>query len=157
MTTKLLRRQALAIFKAALAAADPADAVARHLQRRNCGRYRNIYVIGAGKAGASMAQATERVLGSRITAGLVNVKDGHVARLRRIELNQCGHPMPDARGVAGAERMVQIAASASGDDLVLCLISGGGSALLPLPAEPVTLAEKQATTRLLLACGANIH
>ena len=157
MTVKLLRRRALAIFKAALAAADPADAVTRHLKRMDFTRYPNIYVIGAGKAGASMAQAAEHVLGRRITAGLINVKDGHVARLRRIELNECGHPMPDARGVAGAQRIAQIAASAGKDDLVVCLISGGGSALLPLPAEGITLEEKQATTRLLLACGANIH
>src|SRR5205807_3250148 len=154
---KLLRRQALAIFKAALAAADPAAAVTRHLKRLNLSRYRNIYAIGAGKAGASMAQAAERTLGRAITAGLVNVKDGHMARLRRIELNQCGHPMPDARGVAGAERVAQIAAGARQDDLVVCLISGGASALLPLPAAPITLQENQAATGLLLACGGNIH
>jgi hydroxypyruvate reductase len=104
-----------------------------------------------------MAHAAERVLGKRITAGLVNVKDGHLAKLRRIELNECGHPVPDARGVSGAERIARIARSAGEDDLVLCLISGGASALLPLPAAPVTLEEKQAVTRLLLNCGANIH
>src|ERR1041385_4546989 len=108
MTNKVLRRHALAIFRAALAAADPADGVARHLRRRDLSRYRNIYVVGAGKAGASMAQAAERVLGRRITAGLVNVKDGHVARLRRIELNECGHPVPDERGVEGAARIASI-------------------------------------------------
>src|SRR5947199_6773383 len=131
--TRGLRRQARTIFQAALAAADPADAVARHLSRRDLSRYRNIYVTGAGKAGASMAQAAERVLGRRITAGLINVKDGHVARLRRIALNECGHPVPDARGVAGAARIADIAAAAQRDDLVICLVSGGGSALLPLP------------------------
>ena len=157
MTVPQLRRHARSIFQAALAAADPAGAVARHLQRLNVSRYRHIYVIGAGKAGASMAQAAERVLGRGVATGLLNVKYGHVAPLRRIELNECGHPMPDARGVAGAERIAQIAAAAGKDDLVLCLISGGGSALLPLPAEGITLEEKQATTRLLLACGANIH
>jgi hydroxypyruvate reductase len=163
MSTGILRRHALAIFKAALAAADPADAVTRHLRRRDLGRYSNIYVIGAGKAGASMAHAAERVLGRQITAGLVNVKDGPASSLRkslrasRIELNQSGHPVPDARGVAGAERIAQIAAAAQKDDLVVCLISGGASALMPLPAAGITLEEKQATTRLLLACGANIH
>ena len=156
MTTKTLRRHALSIFRASLAAADPAGAVARHLARRNFDRFRHIYVIGAGKAGASMAQAAERVLGRRITAGLINVKDGHLAPLRRIELNQCGHPVPDERGAAGSVRIAQIAA-AGRDDLVLCLVSGGASALLPLPAEGITLEEKQATTRLLLACGATIH
>jgi len=152
-----LRKDARAIFRAALDAADPAEAVARHLARGNFTRFRNIYVIGTGKAGASMAQAAERVLGRRITAGLVNVKYGHVARLRRIELNECGHPVPDARGVAGAGRIAEIARRAGKDDLVVCLISGGGSALLPLPAAPITLDEIQAVTRLLLNCGANIH
>src|SRR5258706_13850013 len=122
MTARLLRRHALTIFKAALAAADPADAVERHLKLRDLSRYRNVYVIGAGKAGASMAQAAERILGRRITAGLVNVKGGHVARLRRIELNRCGHPVPDERGVAGASRIAAIASAAQKDDLVICLI-----------------------------------
>ena len=155
--TSLLRKQALSIFRAALAAADPSKAVAGRLERLDFARFRNIYVIGAGKAGASMAQAAERILGRRITAGLVNVKYGHVAKLRRIELNECGHPVPDERGVAGAERIAGIASAAQKDDLVLCLISGGGSALLPLPAAPITLEEKQSVTRLLLACGAGIH
>jgi glycerate 2-kinase len=157
MGSKGLRRHALAIFRAALAAADPAGAVERHLSKWEASRFRNIYVIGAGKAGASMAQAAERVLGRRITGGLINVKYGHVARLRRIELNECGHPVPDERGVAGAARIAQIAADAQKDDAVVCLISGGGSALMPLPAAPITLEEKQSVTRLLLACGANIH
>lgn len=104
-----------------------------------------------------MAAAAERVLGRRITAGLVNVKYGHVAKLRRIELNECGHPIPDERGVAGAERIATLAAKAQRDDLVVCLISGGASALLPLPAAPITLEEKQEVTRLLLASGADIH
>ena len=155
--TAQLRRDARAIFKASLAAADPAGAVARQLERLDAGRYRNIYVIGAGKAGASMAQAAERVLGKRITAGLLNVKHGHVAKLRRIELNECGHPVPDERGVAGARRIAAIAEAAGKDDLVVCLVSGGASALMPFPADPVTLEEKQAVTKLLLACGADIH
>lgn len=159
MTTanRMLRRHALAIFGAALKAADPAGAVLHYFARRNLSRFRNIYVVGAGKAGASMARATERALGSRITAGLINVKDGHVVKLRRIELNECGHPVPDARGVAGAERIAELAARAQTGDLVVCLISGGASALLPLPAGGITLEEKQEVTRLLLACGAPIE
>jgi len=155
--SRLLRRQALSIFRAALAAADPVDAVLRHLRSRDFSRFRHIYVVGAGKAGASMALAAERALGRRITAGLVNVKYGSIAKLRRIELNPCGHPLPDEPGVAGSTRIAEMAAHAGEGDLVLCLISGGASALLPLPAEPITLAEKQATTQLLLACGATIH
>jgi hydroxypyruvate reductase len=152
-----LRRQALAIFKAALRAANPAEAVARRLAREDFSRYRNVYVVGAGKAGAAMARATERVLGRRIAGGLLNVKYGHTAALRRIELNECGHPVPDQRGVDGARRIAEIAAGAGVDDLVLCLISGGASALMPFPANPITLDEKQETTKLLLACGASIH
>jgi glycerate 2-kinase len=157
MSVGVLRRQALSIFRAAVTAADPAAAVRRRLERLDTSAYRNIYVVGAGKAGASMAVAAERVLGKRITGGLVNVKYGHVAKLRRIEWNECGHPVPDERGVAGAERIAQIAEGATRDDLVLCLISGGASALLPLPAPPLSLEEKQEVTRLLLACGADIH
>jgi len=157
MRSAVLRKQARSIFQAALVAADPAEAVTRHLERLNASRFRRIFVIGAGKTGASMAKAAERVLGRRITAGLVNVKDGHLAKLRRIELHECGHPVPDARGVAGAEQIAAIASEAQADDLVLCLISGGASALLPLSADPVTLEQKQVATRLLLASGANIH
>jgi len=156
-TEAQLRRHALAIFKAALAAANPEKTVSRLLEREDLKRYRNIYVVGAGKAGAAMARAAERVLGRRITRGLLNVKYGHTARLTRIELNECGHPVPDERGVEGSRRIAAIAAGAGAGDLVLCLISGGASALLPLPADPITLAEKQETTKLLLACGASIH
>jgi hydroxypyruvate reductase len=151
-----LRRQALRISQAALKAAAPGQAVLRHL-RLDPKHYRNIFVIGAGKASAQMARAVERLLGARITGGLVNVKDGHGAKLRRIEIQECGHPLPDARGLAGARRIAEIANQAGRDDLVLCLISGGASALLPLPTPPITLAQKQKTTRLLLHCGASIH
>jgi hydroxypyruvate reductase len=157
MTKRTLRLQAARVFRATLRAADPHRAVMRYLARRDYSRFRHVYIIGAGKAGASMAQAAERALGRLVTGGLVNVKYGHIAKLRRIELNECGHPVPDERGVAGAERIAEIAAIAGAGDLVLCLISGGASALLPLPAPPVTLAEKQDVTRLLLKCGADIH
>jgi glycerate 2-kinase len=157
MTARKLRRHAFAIFRAALAAADPAAAVARYFARRDLSRFRNIYVVGAGKAGASMARAAERALGRRLTAGLINVKDGHLAKLRRIELNECGHPVPDARGVAGSRRIADLALAAGAGDLVVALISGGASALLPLPADGITLEEKQQVTKLLLACGAPIE
>lgn len=157
MNTRQLRRHALAIFRASLAAADPESAVERHLATLKLKRYRRIFVVGAGKAGASMAKAAERVLGKQIAAGYVNVKDGHTARLSRIELNECGHPVPDERGVDGARRIAEIAGQAGESDLVICLVSGGASALLPAPVPPITLEEKQSVTRLLLASGANIH
>jgi hydroxypyruvate reductase len=126
-------------------------------RRYRLGSFENIYVLGAGKASAAMASAVERILTRRVTGGLINVKDGHLARLRRIELNECGHPVPDQRGVDGARRIAAIAHAATEQDLVLCVISGGASALMPAPAAPITLEEKQAVTKLLLACGANIH
>src|ERR1700679_4111869 len=93
-----LRRDALAIFKAALAAADPAAMVEDALRRRrDLDRYERIYVVGGGKAGGTMARAAERVLGRRITAGCVAVKDGDAAKSRRIELRASGHPVPDER------------------------------------------------------------
>jgi len=162
----LLRRQALRIFQAALRAAEPAAAVLRHVhleddvliagvRRYDLRSFRNIYVIGAGKASARMAVALERLLGSRITGGLINAPDA--VKLRRIEINEAGHPIPDRRGVAGAKRIAQIATQAGADDLVICLISGGASALLPLPAPGITLAKKQKITRSLLHSGATIH
>ena len=163
------RRQALAIFEAALGAAQPAEAIARHLRITTSGElvagtktyrldsYRRIIVVGAGKATAAMAQAIEKLLGERVSLGLINVKYGHTAKLSRIELNECAHPVPDSAGVAGAERIASMAADARKDDLVICLISGGASSLLPLPAAGMTLGAKQALTQRLLKAGANIH
>lgn len=150
-----LRADAFAIFDAGLRAADPAAAVERSFHPPADGR--KILVAGAGKASARMAQGLERILGSRITGGLINVKDGHTAPLRYIELNECSHPVPDERGVAGAKRIAELCAAAGPGTLIICLISGGASALMPLPVAGITLAEKQETTRLLLACGATIH
>lgn len=163
-----LRSQALRIFHAALKAAAPDEAVLRHValkgntlfaakERYQLNAFRNIYVVGAGKASAKMAHAVEQLLGKRITGGLINVPHGSKAALRRIEQNECGHPIPDASGEAGARRIAQIVGSAEADDLVICLISGGASAMLPLAAPPVTLEDKRETTRLLLESGANIH
>jgi len=163
-----LRKQALAIFKAAIAAADPVAATLRHLRvhdgwleaagrRYRLNQVERIFVIGAGKAGAAMGKAVERALGRRISGGLINVKYGHTAKLRKIELNECGHPNPDEAGRRGAMRIAEIADQAGERDLVICVISGGASALLPAPAAGITLEEKQAMTRLLLDCGADIR
>jgi hydroxypyruvate reductase len=154
---KRLRADARAIFRAALKAADPSHAVAQALRaRKDLERYERIFVVGAGKAAGTMARAAERVLGRRVFAGSVNVKDGDPVRTRRIEIRACGHPSPDERGVGGAQRIVELCREAGERDLVLFLLSGGASALTPLPAPPVTLGDKQATTKLLLACGASI-
>jgi hydroxypyruvate reductase len=104
-----------------------------------------------------MAAAAEGVLGDRIADGVVVVKDGYRADTRRVRLLEAGHPVPDARGEAAARAIRALAESAGADDLFLVLVSGGGSALTPAPVPPITLADKQALTRLLLAAGANIN
>src|ERR1035441_3989611 len=153
-----LRRDAKAILMAALAAADPTAAMEKVLRARDdLDKYERIFVVGAGKAGGTMARAAEQFLGSRITAGCVNVKDGDSTKTRVIELRPCGHPVPDERGLQGAKRIAELCREAGEGDLVICLLSGGASALSPYPAPAITLGEKQETTRLLLASGANIH
>ena len=166
--SKSQRSAALRIFGAALKAADPFEAVMRHVRFDNgvliagrkkyrLDRFRNIFVIGAGKASARMAQAIERLLGKRIAAGFINIKYGHTAKLRRIEQNECGHPVPDENGLRGTQRILELASQAGSDDLMIALISGGASALTPAPLPPITLEQKQRLTGELLRCGANIH
>ena len=116
-----------------------------------------ILVLGGGKASARMAMALEDILGARISGGLVSVKYGHGEPLKRIEVVEAGHPVPDANGEEAARRIAWLAESADERTLVLNLISGGGSALLPAPADGLTLAGKQEMTSLLLASGADIQ
>lgn len=120
-----------------------------------------IYVVGAGKAGAAMARAAEAALGDRIAGGLVIVKDRHTntggLELSRIEMREASHPVPDHRGVEATTELLQVVHSAGEGDLVLCLISGGGSALLTQPAEEITLSDVQAVTNALLKSGASIN
>jgi glycerate 2-kinase len=162
------RQHALRIFRAALQAADPFQAVLHSVAfdgqvlKIGAKRYRladfdQIWVIGAGKASAAMASALDRILGRRVSGGLVNVPDGIGTNLRRIELQPCGHPIPDKRGAEGARRMLEIARAAGPRELLIALISGGASALMPAPAPPFTLEGKQQLTRQLLASGATIH
>ena len=127
-------------------------------------RFERILVLGGGKASARMARAFEEILGGRITGGLVVVKYGHTDRLERIEQMESGHPVPDENGVRATRRLAELARGADGKTLVVTCISGGGSALMPSPLAWVvagerielTLADKQETTRALLACGADI-
>ncbi|MFV0436887.1 MAG: glycerate kinase [Desulfopila sp.] len=120
-------------------------------------QYRHIYVVGAGKATAPMAAALERILGARITTGIIVVKYGHTEPLARIRTIEAAHPIPDDAGANGARQVLELVSAATADDLVICLISGGGSSLLPLPAAGLTLEDKQKTTAALLASGATIH
>ncbi len=147
----------LQIFRAALRAGDVGPLVARALESVDFSRHRRILVVGAGKASGAMAHALEGVLGDRISTGVVVVKDGYTAPTRKIKLLEAGHPIPDERGLRAADEILALARSATADDLVIVLISGGGSALTPCPAPPITFEEKQALTRLLLAAGANIN
>ena len=149
------RDAAHAIWRAALAAGDVAPLVTHALNPES--EPSRVRVFGCGKASGAMALAAESVLGERIVDGLVVVKDGYTAPTRRIRLVEAGHPVPDARGEAAALKIVDGVRAAAAGELVLFLISGGGSALTPAPAPPVTLAEKQETTRLLLGAGATIN
>lgn len=162
-----LRRAAAQILDQALRAADPRPAIARRVRVEGnavviAGKahplpaHGRVLVVGAGKAGAPMAQAIEDILGDRVTAGVVVVKTGHTVPLRRIRLREAGHPLPDNSGVAAAEEILALLSGLEPDDLVICLISGGGSALLPLPRPGLTLADMVRTTDLLLRSGADI-
>lgn len=147
-----LRQFLEAMFRAAIAAADPALVVPRFLPQRPRGR---TIVVGAGKAAASMALAVERNWPGDL-AGLVVTRYGHGAPCERIEVVEAAHPLPDAAGVAAAGRILDAVSGLTSDDLVLCLISGGGSALLSWPAPGLTLEDKQAVHRALLRSGAPI-
>ncbi|MBI2152674.1 MAG: glycerate kinase [Candidatus Rokubacteria bacterium] len=152
-----LRETGLQIFRAALRAGDAGPLVTRALGSVDLSRHRRVLVVGAGKASGAMARALEGVLGDRISDGLVVVKDGYTAPTRRIKLVEAGHPIPDERGLSAASEILTLAGSAGADDLVIVLISGGGSALTPCPAPPITLREKQALTRLFLAAASTIN
>lgn len=163
-----LRQDAETIFHAGLSAVDSATAVTKCLHLKDNGlvvdshaydlaAYKNVYVVGAGKASAAMASAVEEILGDRIKGGLVNVKYGHVKPLRVIRLNEAGHPIPDEAGLRGTREIVHILEHSGEQDLILCLISGGGSALLPYPAKGISLDEKRRLTQVLLECGATIQ
>lgn len=159
------------LIDAALDAVDPAQSV-RNLVSREQSRlliagtvydldtYERVYVVGGGKAGAPMALALTEALGDRLTGGWINVKEGHLIDEplpATLTLHEAGHPIPNEAGQEGALRILDLARQASARDLVFCLISGGGSALLPAPVEGVHLADLQALTGAMLRCGATIN
>ncbi|WP_068300742.1 glycerate kinase [Pararhodobacter sp. CCB-MM2] len=139
-----------ALFDAAIAAADPAVVLARHLPEKPKGR---CLVIGAGKASAAMARAVERAWPDVDLSGVVVTRYGHAVPCERITIREAAHPVPDAAGEAAAREILSLAQSAGPEDLVLALISGGGSSLLALPAEGLTLADKIAVNKALLKSG----
>jgi glycerate 2-kinase len=166
MTIELLRQYSRQIWEAALLRANPSSCIpqaicvkagALHTGGKKYSLDGRVFVIGAGKAGARMADVIEEMLGDRIAGGLVVTKYGHRLPLRRIELREAGHPIPDEAGSRAVEDLRQFVSGLNPNDLVLCLISGGGSALWPAPAEGITLQQKQEVTSLLLRAGAGVR
>ncbi|GAB7023867.1 glycerate kinase type-2 family protein [Salidesulfovibrio brasiliensis] len=157
-----------AILDAALAAVAPDGAVERNTRldgtvlhaagaEYDLSKYRRVLLLGAGKGAAPMAAAVESLLGERLDAGLAVVKYGHGQKLSRTELREADHPVPDAAGEVAANELLTMAESATEDDLVIVVLTGGASALTPANAEGIALADVQETTRLMLESGANIH
>ena len=141
-----------AMFDTAIAAAQPHRCIPDHLPATPKGR---LVVIGAGKASAAMARAVEQHWDGELS-GLVVTRYGYTVPCERIEIVEAAHPVPDNAGLVAAQRILDLVGTLSADDTVLCLISGGGSALLPLPLDGITLEDKQAVSRALLKSGATI-
>ncbi len=155
------------IFMAGVKAVDPERAVQKYVRRQgnqlfvgDCSyildKYKRIFLIGAGKGTAPMAKALEDILGERLTKGLIIVKYGHGIPLEKTRILEADHPIPDDAGLRATKELLRQAQECTKEDLILCAFSGGGSALLPAPLSPITLDQKQTTTRLLLECGATI-
>jgi hydroxypyruvate reductase len=167
-----MRKKAKVIFDKAVSAVNPSEALKKsvHIQNEalaiqvaegleksiDLRGFNRLFLIGTGKASASMAQAMEEIIGSRLTSGVIITKHGHGLPLKLTEVIEAGHPLPDQKGLEGAKKIQTLLKESGEKDLILFLISGGGSALLPLPVDGISLEEKQKTTQLLLDCGADI-
>ena len=164
------RRTVLTLLEEAISSVDPRSLIRNHVrlkgQRLYIGdisfdltEYERIMVAGSGKASGAMAEALEETLGRRIDTGLVNVPKGTAANFKTkiVRLQEAGHPIPDESGLRGAEKIASLLENLNVHTLVIFLLSGGGSALLPLPKRGVSLSEKKTTTDLLLRCGATIE
>lgn len=156
-----------AAINAAMAAVEPFRLVTRQISldgkilrikehEVDLGNVSRLFVVGAGKAGLEMLRAVESVLGDHISGGLINVPEAGGFISERVVVNVAGHPVPDSAGEYGARKILEIVSAAEENDLVLCLISGGGSSLMPLPRAGITLDEKRRITTDLLRCGASI-
>lgn len=144
------------MFEAAIASAQPALCLPPHLPTPALLGRGRLVVIGAGKASAAMARAVEDHWHGPLT-GLVVTRYGYAVPCQRIEIVEAAHPVPDAAGLTAAQRMLEVVKDLTSEDMVLCLISGGGSSLLPLPLPGLSLEDKQAVSRALLASGATIR
>jgi len=167
-----MRSEAVELFNAAVKRVDPYEAVRNFVRLRQgtlilghgdqaeveleLDSFDRIFVVGGGKATAPMARAIEDLMGKRIDCGVINVKYGFKEELSFTEIIEASHPLPDKRGVEGTAQIMELLEKAGKNDLVFSLISGGGSALMPYPANGISLEEKQAVTRELLECGASI-
>lgn len=166
---KEARKIALEGLSHALKAADPYTLLSNHVRLREdvlevdglefrLSEFDHIYIVGAGKASGSMAEFMESLVGEWLTSGIVNVLRGTADRFRvkRIILNEAGHPSPDEGGLSGAQRIASIAENAGENDLIICLISGGGSSMLPLPQNGISLEDKAKISQELMLKGADI-
>ena len=161
-----LKNTVRAIFSKALEAVNPYERIKdilriekNHLfvaldngqqNRLDLDSFKRVLLAGAGKASASMARAVEEIFGDRLTMGIITTKYGHTLPLRRTETIEAGHPIPDQKGLAATEKMAQLLKNSGPRDLVLFLLSGGASALMPMPGNAILLQEKQEVTQLLL-------
>ena len=172
MKLQELKKSAIQIMNEAIKAVDPIIAIKNKLllegdyiriknsygreRMFNLGGFDKIFVVGAGKAAAAMAKSVEDILGDRITAGIISVKYGYTETLKRVKIIEAGHPIPDENSVRGTKEILSLLNETDRKTLIIYLISGGGSALLPLPADNIMLKDKIEVTELLLRCGADI-
>ena len=165
----VLRADAVRIWNAGLRAVDPEAAIREFVKRSGCilrvanrkldlTAFRKVWVLGAGKAAASMGHAVERTLGKYLAGGFVATKYGHGLPLKKIQVIEAGHPLPDENSLISGTRLLSFAKEQiQPNDLILCLFSGGASSLLVSPGEGITLADKMVCTQILLNGGADIH
>ncbi len=166
---RLLRADAARIWTAALGAVEPKSAIRKFVRRKgrmlqvsgrrfDLGGFRKIWVLGAGKASASMGYAIETILGRHLSGGLLVTKHGHSVSLKKLQVLEAGHPLPDESSITSAEQILSLAKThIRADDLVICLLSGGASSLIASPAPGITLEDKFICTQLLMNAGADIY
>ena len=162
------RKLSLDSLESALNAVDPKRIIKSRISLQNSvlkvngysfdlRRFKHVYVVGGGKASGSMAEALEQILSEHITDGFINIPRGTKHKTKVIKLHEASHPIPDETGVKGTRRILEIAEKAGENDLVICLISGGGSSLMPLPRGDISIVDKKKITEALLKCGATIN
>jgi len=162
------RKLSLDSLESALNAVDPKRIIKSRISLQNSvlkvngysfdlKRFKHVYVVGGGKASGSMAEALEQILSEHITDGFINIPRGTKHKTKVIKLHEASHPIPDETGVEGTRRILEIAEKAGENDLVICLISGGGSSLMPLPRGDISIVDKKKITEALLKCGATIN